>query len=100
VLDAEVAARAEADVAARLDDEDAGAVDGERVAVVDDDDLVRLAGERVETPVQLVAAVVRDDDDADAGAGASAQYAPLRATTAGSVFARIEMSSQIDQFSR
>jgi hypothetical protein len=28
------------------------------------------------------------------------QYAPLRASTAGSVFARIEMSSQIDQFSR
>ena len=28
------------------------------------------------------------------------QYAPLRASTAGNVFARIEMSSQIDQFSR
>ena len=69
-------------------------VDHDRIAVVDDDDLVRLAGERVEAPLEVVAAVVRDDDDGDA------QYAPRRASTAGSVFARIEMSSQIDQFSR
>jgi hypothetical protein len=32
--------------------------------------------------------------------GGLGQYAPRRASTAGNVFARIEMSSQIDQFSR
>jgi hypothetical protein len=34
------------------------------------------------------------------GLGRSCQYAPRWARTAGIVFARIEMSSQIDQLSR
>jgi hypothetical protein len=65
---------------------------GPAAAVVDDDDVLPV--ERVEAARERVAAPVRDDDDG------SAQYAPRRARTAGSVFARIEMSSQIDQFSR
>jgi hypothetical protein len=64
--DAEVAAAPEADVAARIDDADT--VELERPTVVDDDDVVRLAGERLETPLQGLAAVVRDDDDADGAA--------------------------------
>jgi hypothetical protein len=93
-LDAEVAGGAEAEVAARLDELNVLTLEPHRVAVVDDEDLVGLAPERVEASSQSVVAVVRDDDDGDA------QYAPLRASTAGIVFARIETSSQIDQFSR
>ena len=89
-----VAPPAEAEIAPGPDEAYTVALELERTAVVDDDDLVCLACEGVETPLQMVAAVVRDDDDPDG------QYAPLRAITAGSVFARIEMSSQIDQFSR
>ena len=39
-------------------------------------------------------------DDLDMDGASHPRYAPLRERTAGSVFARIEMSSQIDQFSR
>jgi hypothetical protein len=62
VLDAEIAAGSEADVPTRVDVR----LDIDRAPVVDDDDLVRLAGERVEAPLEMVAAVVRDDDDGDA----------------------------------
>jgi hypothetical protein len=65
-LDAAVAAGAEPDVLARLDERDVDPVEGERAPVVHDDELVRLTGDGVETPVQVVAALVRDDDDADA----------------------------------
>jgi hypothetical protein len=93
-VDAHVAAAAEAEVPPGTDDAHFLAIDLQRAGVVDDDDLVRLADERVETSIEVSAAVVSDNDDCDG------QYAPLRAITAGSVFARIEMSSQIDQFSR
>src|SRR5207248_7802785 len=45
--------------------------------------------------------LVRIGDAVEAGGGTvEAQYAPRRARTAGIVFTRIVMSSQIDQFSR
>jgi hypothetical protein len=72
-----------------------GRVDlGTAPAVVDDHDVHAFGAEGVERNRENGAAAVRDDD------GADGQYAPRRASTAGSVFARIEMSSQIDQFSR
>jgi hypothetical protein len=92
--DATIAATPEAEVRTGLDDRDVVPCELERAAVVDDDDLVGIVPQRQQTPLEMVAAVICDDDDADA------QYAPRRATTAGIVFARIEMSSQIDQFSR
>ena len=69
-------------------------------AVVDEAELQRLRGRR--------GARVADSGDGGQqryaqkkkGDAPEPQYAPLRASTAGSVFARIEMSSQIDQFSR
>jgi hypothetical protein len=92
-----VGATREAQVPSRGDDPDAVArrrrVDlGPAAAVVDDDDLVGLEG--VEQPPERLAGAVGDDDDA------LGQYAPRAATTAGIVRSRIEMSSQIDQFSR
>ena len=54
-----------------------------------------LSGERVEQRPSALARPVGDDDGGGAG-----QYAPRAARTAGTVLARIEMSSQIDQFSR
>jgi hypothetical protein len=66
VLDAAVAAAAEAQVLARLDERHVAAVELDAAAVVDDDDLVGLAPERIEATPEPVAAAVRDDDDRDA----------------------------------
>jgi hypothetical protein len=65
--------------------------------VVDDDRLLQalLSGERVQAAAESFPSPVGDDDRGDPG-----QYAPRAATTAGTVLARMEMSSQIDQFSR
>ena len=55
---------------------------------------------RVRRPAPLVALGDRAEGRGRGAVERHAQYAPRLASTAGSVFARIEMSSPIDQFSR